>query len=350
MGKMEKPVMLNKQAEHITQNLPVYMAADFTVTDGAGLGDPLSDADDLILDDTYSLKPRSRQYSLAVFQDQTMQNAPFIISENSAIGTAGNHIYLDCTITLMGPDGTTFEAVVLVEVETASGEVEQVFMLALAPVHDKTKYHLVGIDRNSAPAKMAQASCVSFSRGTHITMASGKQTPIEELSIGDKVLTRDQGVQTIRWVGQTTMRAVGDFAPVLIKKGTLNNLNDLVVSPNHRLFIYQRVDEIGAGRSEVLVKAKHLLNGSTVTRINGGFVDYFQLLFDDHQIIFAEGIAAESLLLDTRTSAALPAELIRDVYGDAIVDHKDSHDEYELKYNNILTDNMADLLRRASVG
>ena len=44
-------------------------------------------------------------------------------------------------------------------------------------------------------------------------------------------------------------------------------------------------------------------------RHDGGFVDYFQLLFDEHQIIYAEGIAAESLLIDPRTLAAVPEDV-----------------------------------------
>jgi len=83
----------------------------------------------------------------------------------------------------------------------------------------------------------------------------------------------------------------------------------LIVSPEHRLFIYQRSDQLGAGRSELLVKARHLVNGDSVTVEEGGFVDYFQLLFDAHQIIYAEGIAAESTLLDTRTRPAVPEDI-----------------------------------------
>ena len=63
------------------------------------------------------------------------------------------------------------------------------------------------------------------------------------------------------------MRASGAFAPVLIKAGALNNVNDLVLGPEHRLFIYQRSDELGTGRSETLVRVRHLVNGNDVRRI-----------------------------------------------------------------------------------
>ncbi|PIE16429.1 MAG: hypothetical protein CSA68_02425 [Rhodobacterales bacterium] len=332
------------------QDLPVYLSDDFRVVDGAALGDGLADGDDLILDDAYALRANAGQHRLSIFQPDRQANSAFVIDAGSTVGVAGHELHLDCTITLMGPDGETFDAVVLVEVDPEAGVIEQVYMLALAPVREKTSYHLVGIDQSNAQTRMAQAACVSFSRGTHITMASGEQRPIEDLRVGDKVLTRDQGPQTIRWIGQTTMRAVGEFAPVLIKKSALNNLNDLVVSPNHRLFIYQRIDEIGAGRSEVLVKAKHLINGTTVTRVNGGFVDYFQLLFDEHQIIFAEGIAAESLLLDMRTSAVLPADLACDIYGSGLVDHRNNHNNFEVDNWQQNGGDVVERLRRASCG
>ena len=75
--------------------------------------------------------------------------------------------------------------------------------------------------------------------------------------------------------------------------------------------MFQRSDQIGAGQSELLIKARHLVNGDSITVMEGGFVDYFQLLFDTHQIIYAEGIAAESFLIDPRTAPAVPEELGR---------------------------------------
>ena len=68
----------------------------------------------------------------------------------------------------------------------------------------------------------------------------GKLKPIEELEVGEKIITRDKGVQEIRGIGQSTMRATGYFAPVVIKAGALNNMHDLVVSLEHRPFVCQR--------------------------------------------------------------------------------------------------------------
>ena len=327
------------------QTLPVFRATDFCVTDGANLGDALSYADELMLDDTYTLHEDATQTLLSISQSS---DTAFVIAAGSGTGLVGNPLHLDCAITLMAPDGITFDAVVLVEVNADADDIENIYLLALAPLDPQRHYRLVGIDPSAARARMAEVACVSFTRGTHITMASGRQCPIEDLCIGDKVLSRDDGPQAVRWIGQTTMRAVGDFAPILISKGTLNNENNLIVSPNHRLFIYQRVDEIGAGRSEVLVKAKHLVNGDSVTRLEGGFVDYFQLLFDDHQIIFAEGIAAESLLLDERTTPALPDDVAQEILDGMPLHDKRAHEDFEIGSDGPISGDMAERLRRSS--
>ena len=133
----------------------------------------------------------------------------------------------------------------------------------------------------------------------------------------------------------------------MIKAGTLNNTNDLWLSPDHRLFIYQRRDALGAGRSEILVKARHLVNGNTVTQQDGGFIDYFQLLFDQHEIIYAEGIAAETLLVDTRTRPALTDTVSEDVL-ETLNGHSGwLHEEFEVG-SELLGPDAADKLRKAS--
>ncbi|SLN41562.1 Hint domain-containing protein [Roseisalinus antarcticus] len=326
------------------QTLPVFASDAFVVESGVAEGDGLSFADELVMDDIYGLRPDATRLRLTMALG--VDQASFRVAEGSEAGRPGNIVHLDCCLTFMLPDGSTYEALVLVEVEeeTAAG----IYMLPLATLQPKTDYRLVGIDRKTATTRFAEVACVSFTRGTHITMANGEQRLIEDLAIGDRVLTRDDGPQEIRWIGQNTLRAVGAFAPVIIKRGTLHNENDLVVSPDHRIFVYQRRDRLGAGRAEVLVKVRHLLNGDTVYQKDGGFVDYFQLLFDDHQIIYAEGIAAESLLIDQRTRAALPADVrsrMRQV--DQAHAHR-PHLDYEVRESLLSKPDAVDLLRRAS--
>lgn len=326
------------------QRLPVYRAEQLRVTGGANLGDNLSFADELIPDDIYELRFGADILSLSI---RVGNGAHYTISEESGLGTPGAALVADSVLTVMPPTGETVEILVLVEVDS-DGHVVQIYAAPLAPLNEKTPYTLVGVDRDGARTRMAQMACVSFTRGTRITLASGKQCPVEKLKIGDRVLTRDDGSQEIRWVGTLTMRAVGEFAPILITAGTLNNAGDLMVSTDHRLFIYQRRDRIGAGRSELLVRARHLVNGDTVKIAEGGFVDYFQLLFDTHQIVFAEGISAETMQADQRTSPVLPTEM-KEAMQTPLPGHESArHQAFEVNEKLLNRPDAADLLRRAS--
>ncbi len=328
------------------QTLPVYRAEFLRVVNGANLGDPLSYAQELIHDDVYRLSPVAATAALGIL---TAATPPFRVAEHSEIGTPGAALHLDCCVTFMSGDGQTTECLVIVETD-AEDDIAAIYVLPLAPMQPQADYVLVGVNETNALQRFAQIACVSFTQGTMITMASGAQRPVEELQVGDKVLTRDDGPQEIRWIGHQTTRAVGAFAPICIRAGTLNNTGDLVVSPDHRLFIYQRRDRLGAGRSEILVRARHLVNGTSVVRLNGGFVDYYQMLFDRHQIIYAEGIAAESMLVDSRTRAVLPDDL-DDELQQLIPGHRRS-DHRGLEVNEALLNrpDAAELLRKSSGG
>lgn len=97
-----------------------------------------------------------------------------------------------------------------------------------------------------------------------------------------------------------------------------------------------------------MVKARHLVDGERVTRVSGGFVDYYQMLFDHHQIIYAEGIAAESMLVDSRTRAVLPCEVAGRL--SALLPGHSLSDHHALEVEDALLDrpDLAELLRRAS--
>ncbi|MHA6264019.1 Hint domain-containing protein [Arenibacterium sp. CAU 1754] len=326
------------------QNVLVYAADDFCVTEGVNRGDTVSVMDDIEPDDIYELNKTANRHRLAI---EMHGNGALAIAESSEVGTLGARLHLDCAVVLMSPDGQTTDALILVEVD-ADSRITAIYMLPLARIYPATGYRVVTRDRSGARKKFAQVACVSFARGTHITMASGAQKPIEQLKVGDRVLTRDDGAQAVRWIGHTTVRASGAFAPIVITAGTLNNTNDLMVGPDHRLFVYQRTDEIGAGQSELLVKARHIVNDDTVYIQNGGFIDYFQILFDRHHIIYAEGIAAESMLIDPRTRPVLPPELLEKM--GAMLPGHTGRGDHGVDVQKALLDrpDVIDLLRRAS--
>jgi hypothetical protein len=141
--------------------------------------------------------------------------------------------------------------------------------------------------------QVAFSDIACFTAGTLIKTNRG-ELAIECLVAGDMVLTMDNGYQPIRWIGSTKVKAQGDLAPILIRKGALKNKRDLRVSPQHRMLLQGWQAELLFGQTEVLVPAKSLLNDCSITRDEGAEVEYFHMLFDTHEIVWAEGALSES--------------------------------------------------------
>lgn len=139
----------------------------------------------------------------------------------------------------------------------------------------------------------ASLMAICFVFGTSIKTQSG-EVAIEDLSAGDMVLTMDHGYQPIRWIGSTKRPATGDLAPILIRKGALGNDRDLRVSPQHRMLLQGWQAELLFGETEVLATAKSLVNDHSIIRVEGGEVEYFHILFDTHEIVWANGAPSES--------------------------------------------------------
>ena len=97
-------------------------------------------------------------------------------------------------------------------------------------------------------------------------------------------------------------------------------------------------------------KNRFLVNDTTVLRRDGGFVEYFQLLFDEHQIIYAEGIAAEALLVDTRSRAALPQHLAQRLAETLSAGRPRPDLDLEVQGKLLDRPDAAEILRRASSG
>ena len=132
-----------------------------------------------------------------------------------------------------------------------------------------------------------------FAAGTRILTARGTRL-IETLAIGDLVETRDNGLQPIRWIGRRRVRAKGRFAPVVIEAGAMGAHDRLVLSPQHRVLVQHPMAEILFGADEVLVAAKDLVNDRSIRIRASGEIEYFHLLFDEHQILWSEGLPTES--------------------------------------------------------
>ena len=134
---------------------------------------------------------------------------------------------------------------------------------------------------------------ICFARRTLIETEHGN-VPIEALRAGHRIRTLDNGFQRIRWIGSTRVAGLGVHAPVRIAAGALGNARPLWVSQQHRMLLSGWNIELNFGEREVLVPAKHLVGIAGVEIVDVPSVEYFHMLFDRHEIVFAEGIESES--------------------------------------------------------
>lgn len=152
--------------------------------------------------------------------------------------------------------------------------------------------------------------------GTAIKTPTG-DTAIEALKAGDLVITRDNGPQPIRWIGQSTVQAKGKLAPVRIAAGALGRnfpSRDLLVSRQHRMLVASRVCERMFGETEILVPAIKLtaLPGIHIEESDKP-ITYFHLMTDAHEVIFAEDAPSETLLTGPNAVEALGSEALAEL-------------------------------------
>lgn len=151
-----------------------------------------------------------------------------------------------------------------------------------------------------------------FTPGTLIACEGGEKR-VEDLRPGDRVVTRDHGVQVLRWVGQKRLGAADLLAeprlqPVRIAAGALGGglpRQAMQVSRQHRMLVQGARAELLFGSGEVLVRAEHLLHLPGITAAQVDEVTYVHILFDRHEVVLADGAWSESFQPGDRTVAGL---------------------------------------------
>ncbi|MBV7379072.1 Hint domain-containing protein [Maritimibacter dapengensis] len=158
-------------------------------------------------------------------------------------------------------------------------------------------------DAESGTATLSDGTTVSFSNienviicfthNTRIATPHGER-PIQDLRPGDFVLTRDNGPCPVRWIGKRTVPGTGKIAPIRFAKGAFGNDSPLFVSPQHRMLYASGMANLYFDAPEVIVPAKHLCDGHMIRQIEVPQVTYYHILFDQHEVVWANGALSES--------------------------------------------------------
>ena len=137
---------------------------------------------------------------------------------------------------------------------------------------------------------------VCFVAGTKIRTPEGEKA-IEELQIGDLVSTAN-GAKALKFVCQSTrsfneLLATGKN-PIRVAAGAFGATADLLMSPSHAINLEGSLIESGA-----------LIDHASVERVgewNAPELTYFNMELDQHELIWANGVATESYFSSYRTN------------------------------------------------
>lgn len=140
-----------------------------------------------------------------------------------------------------------------------------------------------------------------FTPGTVIATPRGERL-VEDLRVGDKIITRDNGIQEIRWFGakfldENALVNNPHLRPVLVKAGAMGNglpEMDMMVSPNHRMLVANDQTALYFEEREVLVSAKHIINNKGIQSQETLGMTYIHFMFDRHEVVLGNGAWSES--------------------------------------------------------
>ncbi|NPD18585.1 Hint domain-containing protein [Alterinioella nitratireducens] len=232
----------------------------------------------------------------------TVQNYDFVDSDDNGfiqpgVGDTANgaevtSVWIDDTITVtMGGSTVTITGVTFY----LDGQ-PAIFTPTDGTVLEDATFQSATYVTDSTQVPVGELGPPCFTPGTVIETETGPRL-IETLAPGDRVLTRDRGMQPVLWIGRRTMPGTGAFAPVRFAAGAIGNPDPLTVSPQHRMLVTGWRAELYFGEAEVLVAARHLVNGNTIRQVERAEVTYIHLLFAAHEIVMAGGVPSESFFL-----------------------------------------------------
>lgn len=130
--------------------------------------------------------------------------------------------------------------------------------------------------------------------GTKVMTLDGEM-PVEFLTEGDRVVTRDTGMAKLK--GVRSRKVACDV--VQISGGSLGHNRpeaDITVPSGQQLLIRDWRAEALFGKKIALVPAKNLVDGEYIRDLGKGVMTVYELVFDTDHIIYAGGleIAAKS--------------------------------------------------------
>lgn len=245
------------------------------------------------------------------FEDD--QSANHIVTDGGGIVADGNPVEAESTMVIraLDDDGNLTGPEITITVFSQNGSFSDVWGFApTIALQDGVSYRKISGSNNGSSNYASFITC--FGPNTRILTDVG-QRMVEDLKVGDLVWTQHHKMQPIRWIGRSRVRAKGALAPIVFAPGALHNDRELVLSPEHRVYLRLPAVELLFGTQEVLVAAKHLTDMPGVSVREGGTITYTHFMFDHHEVIYANGQLTESFFLSDLSIGSLHADQAREM-------------------------------------
>ncbi|MCA0908683.1 Hint domain-containing protein [Ruegeria marisrubri] len=238
-----------------------------------------------------------------VFDDDRPPN--HIITDGKGMVANGTQVESESIIFVRALDanGNPTGPEINIYVFSQNGQTSNVWGYATsAPLVPGTSYVKVSGSNSGSSRYSNFVAC--FAEGTLIETAQG-DCPVEQILPGQRVWTRDAGLQEVRWIGCSEVAGTGDLAPIVFAPGAIGNARELTLSPQHRVLVASPAAEILFGEAEILVAAKHLCGLPGVRRRPAKTVRYWHFMFDRHHVVRSNGALTESFFLGEGAVGAL---------------------------------------------
>ncbi|WP_436088749.1 Hint domain-containing protein [Pararhizobium sp. LjRoot255] len=146
---------------------------------------------------------------------------------------------------------------------------------------------------------MRRPSLSRMKRARRSAISPGSMRWFQSLSVADRVETVRGEALAVKWIGRHLYKRSGSswndsVVPIRISRHALDHQTphrDLYLSAGHALFI-----------DGVLIRVKDLVNGISIAPAlpaNREMIEYFHIVLDTHEVVLAEGLAAETFLLQS---------------------------------------------------
>lgn len=235
-----------------------------------------------------------------VFNDDDEGN--HVITEGRGLVANGTQVESESYhyVRALDDNGNPTGPTITITVFSQNGQTSNVWGMASdTELQEGVRYVKIGGSNNGNSLYESFVPC--FTPGAMVSTPKGL-IAVENLRAGDRVMTRDNGLQELHWIGiknlsSMALKTDARFRPILIRKGALGSgmpVHDMTVSPNHRVLLVGPELAMNFGEEEVLVAAKHLVGMDGIETLTPRDVCYMHLLCERHEVLMVDGVWTES--------------------------------------------------------